>query len=332
MYNRKMHPKRQFFYFIFLFLLCNNVLDGQCQRKKPKDMSRTKCVAGRRFFARIDQMPRLAHLFSKKTLMQPYVYPWIAKIVVVYAGRPITCTGTLINDRYLLTAQHCVSAPVEAQHITVSLGFEDDAVPNQSLETVSPNYLQTEVLQIVLHPNYDSTNVQTASNDLALLQIRPVEYTKTIYPIQLPTIVDKYFDLSNVIAESVGWQHSIYSNSNRGYSTSNTFHKKSVQIMSNEKCSNFNVYYKHAVNPEVLCTINVGEINDGPCYGDNGSPLMVENHKRIYNVTILVGILSWSAPKNKPCIWYGTPVVFVRIDNKLPWILDNTKDALYCRY
>lgn len=40
--------------------------------------------------------------------MQPYVYPWIAKIVAVYAGRAITCTGTLINDRYLITAQHCV--------------------------------------------------------------------------------------------------------------------------------------------------------------------------------------------------------------------------------
>lgn len=82
---------------------------------------------------------------------------------------------------------------------------------------------------------------------------------------------------------------------------------------------------------------------------------MVDNYKRVYNVTILVGkylisfimsnlsknlikntiilgIVSWSAPKNKPCIWYGSPVVYVRISNKLPWILDNTKDALYCRY
>lgn len=80
---------------------------------------------------------------------------------------------------------------METQHITASLGFQDEDIPYQSLGEVSPTYLETEVLQIILHPNYDSTNVQTASNDVALLKIRPVEYTRTIYPIQLPTIADR---------------------------------------------------------------------------------------------------------------------------------------------
>lgn len=311
-------------------LIVNPGIAYKCTRKKPKEMSRTKCVAGRRFFARLDQIPAFVRTFSKTTLVQPYLYPWIADILSSYAGQMGRCAGSLVNDRYILTAQHCCLPPLEPIHLMVTLGYQRNGPPNRVLEPVG--YGQYPVLDIILHPNYDYTNAQTAANDLALIKIRPVQYSKTIYPIQLPTFADKYYDLSNQIAENAGWQYPLAINGNQGHSFSHSFQNMPVQIISNEQCSNFNIYYKHSINPDVLCTINVERGNVPLCRGDGGAPLMVDNYKRVYNVTILVGIVSWSAPKNKPCIWYGSPVVYVRISNKLPWILDNTKDALYCRY
>lgn len=79
--------------------------------------------------------------------------------------------------------------PLEPIHLMVTLGYQRNGPPNRVLEPVG--YGQYPVLDIILHPNYDYTNAQTAANDLALIKIRPVQYSKTIYPIQLPTFADK---------------------------------------------------------------------------------------------------------------------------------------------
>lgn len=68
--------------------------------------SRFFLEAGRTFFAKIPPIPE----YSNEEVSQPYLYPWLAEIRINDRQRQIinSCTGVLINDKYVLTAQSCV--------------------------------------------------------------------------------------------------------------------------------------------------------------------------------------------------------------------------------
>lgn len=289
----------------------------QCQQNR-ETVSTNHCIPGRRFYARLDQLLTFSELFSKQSFSQAYAFPWIAQITATYMGASTLCTGTLINDRYIITSKKCCKPPLLPTHLTITLGYGE--YESNKLKA-SPCYIRSPVTNIILHPDYDSSNV-TQENDIALLQIRPVIYTKTIYPIKLPDVTDKYKTLSNYAMEMVGYV--------RKNATSNTsFNTITLKPSGSNKCIG-NIHRKN-VTSNIICADTTEASLLTLCSITSGMPILIEKPIAALNLSVLAGVLSSPMEIGNQCRLHGREVIAVKIVEKLSWIFENTRDANYCK-
>ena len=109
--------------------------------------------------------------------------PWQANLVVK-SNRGHFCGGTLLYDRFVLTAAHCFKNYKRPEEILVILGDHNTDNNDDPYET------EYDVRKIIIHPEYfkgDTGSVYQLHNDIALLQLtEPVRMTKGIKNACLP--------------------------------------------------------------------------------------------------------------------------------------------------
>jgi len=227
-------------------------------------------------------------------------YPW-----QVYLGE-IGCGGSLIDDRTVLTAAHCLSPRIRT--VTVGMHYQSTSIEGQE---------DIPVIRQIKHPHYYSDPVTKAEhNDSAILVLgRSVQWTETVQPVCLPT--DPTATYLNQMATTTGW--GALSSGTGDYPEE--LREVDVKVISNEKCAG--MYPRTAIAKDMICAAEENsEGGKDSCQGDSGGPLITERQgitvdgKQQYEQ---VGVVSWGYG----CADARYPGVYARVTEHLDWIKEN---------
>ncbi|CAK9808311.1 Proclotting enzyme [Anthophora plagiata] len=227
----------------------------------------------------------------------PGEWPWIAALF--NAGRQF-CGGSLIDDRHILTAAHCVANmnSWDVARLTVRLG-------DYNIKTNTEiRHVERRVRRVVRHRGF---NARTLYNDVALLTLNePVPFTEQIRPICLPSGSQLY---SGKVATVIGWGSLRESGPQPAI-----LQEVSIPIWANNECrSKYGAAAPGGIVDSFLCA---GRATKDSCSGDSGGPLMVNDGRWTQ-----VGIVSWGIGCGKG----QYPGVYTRVTHFLPWIYKNLK-------
>ncbi|CAG4945651.1 unnamed protein product [Colias eurytheme] len=232
-------------------------------------------------------------------------FPWIARLIY---HNSFGCGASLINDKYVVSAAHCVKGFMWFM-FRVKFGEH-----NRCTSKTMPE--MRYVVKIIAH-NFTLTEL---SNDITLLRLNaPVEYSHAIRPVCIPPMESKSNTYTGVQATVAGWGAM-----GETGNWSCSLLEAQLPILSNEECKSTN-YNKTKIKDVMMCAGFPATAHKDACTGDSGGPLIAENKDHAYE---LIGIVSWGYG----CARIGFPGVYTRVTHYLDWIKDNTDDACYCDF
>ncbi|XP_063889778.1 trypsin-1-like isoform X1 [Scylla paramamosain] len=231
-------------------------------------------------------------------------YPW--QVGIMYnGGSNYWCGGSVINNKYILTAAHCVKGD-DASSLVVGVADHDMYSTTDDVPGVTD---LKSVEQIIIHSGYGSNGYDY---DIALLKLKEtldLSQYEQLRPVCLPADDSQTYE--GVMAIASGWG-TLYS----GGPQPSTLNEVSVPILA-PSCPGMS-----GITANMLCA-GLQEGGKDTCQGDSGGPLFVEENTKYTQV----GITSWGFG----CAGENSPGVYARVSKFLPWIMSNTADATYCQ-
>lgn len=242
-------------------------------------------------------------------------FPWTALLEYQKTGAPndFHCGGSLINERYIVTAAHCVtSLPRGWKLYRVRLGEWDVSTPTDcELGTCSEPPIDMDIEQVVTHSGYNAQDKSNV-NDIALIRFtKDVEISDWIRPICLP--VENSIRTRNhegVQSFAAGWGKT------ETASASQKKLKVELNIKSLAECSPGYERIGITLQSTQLCA--GGLKGKDTCSGDSGGPLM----RQIAGAWYLVGVVSFGPQK---CGTARVPGVYTNVAEYIDWIRDNVQ-------
>lgn len=258
------------------FLVCVCIVAVTGGRQTADDPSSARIVKGHT--GHLGQFPHQALLFVRGA-----------------SGRSI-CGGSLLNNRWILTAAHCAD---RASEIEVHLGA-------RSFDNRSEVGRQViEVRDIVIHHAYTALY---AANDVALLELaQPARMSDTVQAAQLP-VARANFVGQPVVAS--GWGLT----GRAADSFAKQLQFAPLQVIDNTACRP--LYNPMVVRESTLCAR--GWKGQSVCNGDSGGPLVLASDSRT-----LVGVTSFGHVTGCHA---GQPQGFARVTSFLDWIRRHTRN------
>ncbi|KAL6429915.1 hypothetical protein ACFW04_007639 [Cataglyphis niger] len=199
------------------------------------------------------------------------------------------CGGSILNERYILTAGHCV---LKFGKLKVLAGKHHISKDEDTQQEVA-------VERAIVHEKYPGG---VAPYDIAILKLKtPLIFNKRVSAISLP----RQNEIRTGKAVLSGWGS--ISKKLRPL-LPEVLQKVTVPVLDNQSCLNKFPNNIIGKKPELydsqICTDAIGEVS--ACSGDSGGPLVqLEN-----NTPIQIGIVSWGV---MPCGVNRVPSVYTRV-------------------
>lgn len=286
-------------------------------------------------------------------------WPWS---VAIYELDPLNghkafiCSGSLISDKYILTAAHCIQ---QSRFDILSADEIFLKIASVRLDDDRAHFYQVE--SVYVHPEY---SVDRKANDIALLKLmRGHRLPARARPICLPSQVANRIDFTdqqvtiigwgktnamlgdeptrlidaenetNIVAEDLGGGSGGVdssglednSNDNRNTLANDTLLQAEVRVTSTDQCnrnySRLEISWLN-IDEHFLCASDPHGKKDA-CQGDSGGPLMWNNQQEFLGHTSAsekwyqLGLVSFG----HGCANSHYPGVYTRISYYMPWIL-----------
>lgn len=241
------------------------------------------------------------------TATNPSDYPWAVALLrsnISDGFNAQFCGGTLIADRWILTAAHCVDNFSSASEIEVAIGISN-------LNEIS-NADRLAINTIFVHPDY---NVYSQDNDIALLELTTPSSDATL-SIADNTLTDTI--TPGELMTVIGWG----TTSSTTFSYPNLLQEVDVPLFDFASCNDI---YASALTSNMLCA-GFAEGGKDTCQGDSGGPMLYFNTgDSTYYQT---GITSFG----NGCAEPDNPGVYTRAANYIDWINATTSITIPNRY
>lgn len=223
------------------------------------------------------------------------------------------CGGSIINNKYVLTAAHCVNG-TNVSDITLNVGFSIQNNPGNNLQSYNAK-------RIVIHPDYNNA---TNDFDVAIIEIDGTfSFNNFVQPIEL-------ISPQNLAPETIGNQVRVsgwgWTIPNRSC-ISNQLQALDVPIISNpEADGQLDISYPNhpELTQRMLSTGAVGMDRQGACHGDSGGPLVFRQNGQN---DIQIGIVSWGVPGCGG--GENSPSIYARLSQLVDWINSEIWNFVY---
>ncbi|XP_040843882.1 chymotrypsin-like elastase family member 2A [Ochotona curzoniae] len=223
-------------------------------------------------------------------------WPWQVSLQYSSGGSWYhTCGGSLVHNRWVLTAAHCISS---SRTYRVVLG-------RHSLSKAETGSVTVSVSKLVVHENWDANKVANGY-DIALIKLASaVTLTSKIQTANLPpagTIL-----ANNYPCYVTGWGR-LQTNG----ASPDVLQQGRLLVVSYATCSSSS-WWGSTVKNNMVCAGGDGITSS--CNGDSGGPLNCQDSSGKWQVH---GIVSFGSSLG--CNYYRKPSVFTRVSYYNAWI------------
>ncbi|KAG6448283.1 hypothetical protein O3G_MSEX005412 [Manduca sexta] len=221
------------------------------------------------------------------------------------------CGGTLISEKWVLTAGHCMEDPMKGPASIMRVGtatFEFDEIDELAQER--------DVVEIVSHPLYKPPSKY---HDIALMRAGPPFLLTRDIRIACLQLDD---NIHNVKLTAIGFGVTV----SGSLSGSQTLMKVDVDIIDSAVCNKsmkFLIKRKildKGITEDQLCAGDYEHGGKDTCQGDSGGPLQVMEEKvdclRSFPLHRVVGVTSFG----RDCGRRMAPGVYTRVSKYVSWI------------
>lgn len=265
-----------------------------------------------------------ADRISNGNLTRVFDHPWMVLLQYRHKGAIIGgCGGSLINQRYVLTAAHCIRTRSSLQLAQARLGehtrnsdvdcnvFKDE-LGNEIERDCAGAVEDIGIESSVVHPDFNKP--RRFSNDIGLIRLdRDVVAKDHIQPLCLPVTEElrtKQFPRYLV----TGW------GATENQTGSDVLLKAVVPRVDNDNCQQRMVQNRLNIQLTDKQMCAGGDKLVDTCSGDSGGPLGMSSNFRGVDRFVQYGVVSAGV---NSCGQKSVPGIYARVVHYMDWILEN---------